>query len=87
MRDPDSSSDIPEGTAAHEGPRQEQEKKEEGRSRENKGRKLGAATRNYHTPTQSSALGVVSTKGLAETEHKVVKEGKSGLEVEGEVLV
>lgn len=78
----DWSSDTPARTPALEGPRPEQEKANKEEVGENVGRKPGAATRNYHTPTQSPALGVVSPKGLAGTEHNVVKEGKSCLDVE-----
>lgn len=87
MGDPHWSSDTPEETAACEGPRLEQEKGKKEGARENKGRKSEAATRNLHIPTQPPALGVVSPKGLAGTKCNVVKEGESGLEVEGEVLV
>lgn len=73
MGDPDWSSDTPEGTATHEGPRLEQKKCKKEGAGENKGREPGVATRNHHIPIQSPALGVVSTKGLAGTEHKVVK--------------
>lgn len=87
LGDPHWSSDTPEETAACEGPRLEQEKGKKEGAGENKGRKSGAATRNLHIPTQHPALGVVSPKGLAGTECNVVKEGESGLKVEGEVLV
>lgn len=70
MGDPHWSRDTPEGTAAHGGPRLEQEKS----------KKPGLPTRNHRILPQPPALPIASAKGLAGTEHNVwSKQGERGL--------
>lgn len=72
------SRDTPKGTAAHGGSRLEHQKSQKEGPGEEKSKKPGAAARNHRVPSQFLALPVVSSKGLAGTEHNVVKTGREG---------